>query len=118
MTHAGPFQYNATLVRVVDGDTIDVELDLGFHIKMHERVRIANVDAPEIWGKRATPEGRLCRDFVNLWFRRKKNPIFWVVSEKYDARGKYGRVIGRIEADGQDLGEAVKRWMEENGIER
>ena len=43
-----PFVYNAILDRVVDGDTIDVVLDLGFDVKLHkQRVRLAGIDTPE-----------------------------------------------------------------------
>ena len=43
-----PFVYNATLERVVDGDTIDVTLDLGFDVKLHkQRCRLAGIDTPE-----------------------------------------------------------------------
>ena len=42
------FVYNAVLERVIDGDTIDVTLDLGFDIKLHkQRVRLAGIDTPE-----------------------------------------------------------------------
>ena len=42
------FVYNATLERVVDGDTVDVTLDLGFDVKLHkQRVRLAGIDTPE-----------------------------------------------------------------------
>ena len=43
-----PFVYNAEIERVVDGDTIDVSLDLGFNVKLHkQRCRLAGIDTPE-----------------------------------------------------------------------
>jgi len=43
-----PFVYNALLERVVDGDTIDVTLDLGFSVKLHkQRCRLMGIDTPE-----------------------------------------------------------------------
>ena len=43
-----PFVYNAILEKVIDGDTIDVTLDLGFDVKLHkQRVRLAGIDTPE-----------------------------------------------------------------------
>jgi len=43
-----PFVYNAILERVIDGDTIDVTLDLGFDVKLHkQRYRLAGIDTPE-----------------------------------------------------------------------
>ena len=42
------FVYNATLDRIVDGDTFDCILDLGFDVKLHkQRVRLAGIDTPE-----------------------------------------------------------------------
>ena len=43
-----PFVYNAELDRVIDGDTVDVTLDLGFNVKLHkQRCRLAGIDTPE-----------------------------------------------------------------------
>ena len=41
------YEYKAKLVRVVDGDTIDCEIDLGFDITVRQRVRFAGINAPE-----------------------------------------------------------------------
>ena len=41
------YNYNATCVKVVDGDTIDAEIDLGFDIKIKKRIRLAGINAPE-----------------------------------------------------------------------
>jgi len=48
----GLYQYKGKVVRVVDADTVDAELDLGFGIKMNQRFRIADYDAPETWRPR------------------------------------------------------------------
>ena len=45
------------IVKVVDGDTIDVVIDLGFDIYKHERVRIAGIDTPEKKDKRLRGKG-------------------------------------------------------------
>ena len=42
------FVYNATLDRIIDGDTFDCILDLGFDVKLHkQRVRLSGIDTPE-----------------------------------------------------------------------
>lgn len=41
------YHYEATVVRVVDGDTIDLKVDLGFRCNFTDRFRLANIDAPE-----------------------------------------------------------------------
>ena len=42
------YRYRAELDRVVDGDTLDVVIDLGFYIKIKERIRLEGVDTPEL----------------------------------------------------------------------
>ena len=45
----GPsFQYAAKVVRVIDGDTLDLLVDLGFYVKTQIRVRVASIDTPEL----------------------------------------------------------------------
>ena len=44
------YRYCAELNRVVDGDTLDVVIDLGFYIRIKERIRLEGVDTPEIYG--------------------------------------------------------------------
>ncbi len=41
------YNYNAKCIRVVDGDTIDAEIDLGFDVKVKKRIRLAGINAPE-----------------------------------------------------------------------
>ena len=42
------YDYKAEIVKVVDGDTIDVLVDLGFRITTHQRLRLKNIDTPEL----------------------------------------------------------------------
>ena len=41
------YNYKISLLRVVDGDTIDAEIDLGFDISVHKRIRLAGIASPE-----------------------------------------------------------------------
>jgi len=50
------YQYKAKVIRVVDADTIDAEVDVGFGITMNQRFRINNYDAPETWRPRNEAE--------------------------------------------------------------
>jgi endonuclease YncB( thermonuclease family) len=54
------YVYAATLHHIVDGDTLILHIDLGFHVLRRQRIRLARVDAPEL----DTPEGRAARDFL------------------------------------------------------
>jgi micrococcal nuclease len=54
------YEYNAQLVRVVDGDTVDISVDMGFHISQQIRVRLNGINAPET----STPAGKGAKDFL------------------------------------------------------
>jgi len=75
--------YKAELERVVDGDTIHAKLDLGFGIKHHEILRLAQINAPEI----ATKEGK--KSAANLKKILKDLPLLIVKTNKTDIYGRY-----------------------------
>lgn len=80
----------AKVLFVVDGDTVDVEIDYGFRIVQSHRVRLAGVDAPEV--NRMGPEGENSRD----WLRDRLPvgcPIHLVTEKPAD---KYGRYLAWI----------------------
>jgi len=85
-----PFVYNASLDRVVDGDTIDVVLDLGFSVKLHkQRVRLAGIDTPESRTRNLAEKA--------LGLKAKQRLIeLCVGSFKIQSlgKGKYGRILG------------------------
>lgn len=89
-------EYPAYMVRVVDGDTIDFILDLGFNLKLKERVRVQNIDAPE---QRTTDlvekeAGIAATKFVEQLFEASGRCVTVVVSNFQPA--KYDRVIGDV----------------------
>lgn len=109
-----PFVYQATLERVVDGDTIDVTLDLGFNVKLHkQRCRLAGIDTPEsrtrnlkekVLGKLASARlSELCVGTFKI---------------QSLGKGKYGRILAiPYTEDGKDIckmlvkeGHAVEYW--------
>ena len=101
------YEYGCTVERVVDGDTIDVILDLGFDIRFKSRVRLYGIDTPEsrtrnkdekVRGKMA---GAFLKDAVD-------NGSKVVIETKLkDSRGKYGRVLGNVVVDGININEAL-----------
>ena len=61
------FEYRCTILRVIDGDTVDVDIDLGFGVWMRkERVRILGIDTPESRTRDLQEKvyGNLAKDFV------------------------------------------------------
>jgi micrococcal nuclease len=57
--------YQAKIVRWIDGDTVDIEIDLGFHMKKRDRLRVLGINAPEkkTWSKEA---GVLSQTFAEM----------------------------------------------------
>ena len=94
MSENNLFHYRSRVTRVVDGDTIDVELDLGFNIKLSERVRFVGVNAPESRTRdlEEKERGLAAKDFVGRWLLEHAgmNPI---IQTSLDGRGKFGRVL-------------------------
>lgn len=86
------YTYKAKLDRVVDGDTIDVNIDLGFDISVHKRVRLAGINAPESRTKDLEEKKKGLASKDRLIELLDKGDL--VVESK--ELGKYGRVIGDL----------------------
>ena len=84
------FVYQAELDRVVDGDTIDVVLDLGFDVKLHkQRVRLSGIDTPESRTRNLDEKklGLAAKE-------RLKELCVGKFKLKSLGKGKYGRILG------------------------
>lgn len=92
------YSYKCKILNVVDGDTLDIELDLGFEIRLKERVRLLGVDTPEVFGAKSEPAGQAASVFTKNWVESKqvRDGYFVYESKKYNARDKYGRSLGTI----------------------
>jgi len=101
-TPKGPYTYNVVIDRVVDGDTIDVHIDLGFDCWLrHQRVRLAGIDAPESRTKDLLEKkfGLITKGVVEAWC---KPGAKVVMATQLRGREKFGRILGTIffEGDG------------------
>lgn len=65
---AGTYYYNAKLVRVVDGDTVEADVDLGFDTHQRVMLRLAGIDTPESRGPESNA-GRLATQITEEWIR-------------------------------------------------
>jgi micrococcal nuclease len=91
------------ILKVVDGDTIDVEIDLGFDISITKRVRLAGIDTPE---SRTSDkyEKTLGLEVKNYLKHRLADATSVVIrTEKPDSSEKYGRVLGWLFLDSEEL---------------
>ena len=93
------YEYSCTVTRVVDGDTIDVILDLGFSILHKCRVRLYGIDTPEsrTRNKDEKIRGKLASKFLQDAIDNGKKVV--LQSKLKDSKGKYGRVLGEIVVD-------------------
>jgi len=88
------YEYRAKVLRVIDGDTIDVEIDLGFKMFMHTRVRFSRIDAWEVRGEERV-KGLIAKEFVVQTLANMPDTHIILRTEK-DKQGKYGRYIADI----------------------
>lgn len=109
--------YNCKILDVVDGDTLDIELDLGFTIRIKERVRLIGLDTPEVFGPNAVPEGTVASDFTKKWVADRKAiwDRFQYQSIKYNSRDKYGRSLGAIIWTGAKAAESLNEAIIASG---
>ena len=123
------FIYNITAVeKVVDGDTIDAVIDLGFDVRLSNRIRLLGIDTPESRTRDLEEKfyGKLSSAALKSW-------VHWaVVSDRddieiqlrcpeEDSRGKFGRILGELWINCSEDGHQyngwtnLNKWMCENG---
>jgi micrococcal nuclease len=98
------YEYHVKKVtNVVDGDTIDVEIDLGFDISFSSRVRLAGIDTPEsrTTNKAEKVLGLEAKEYVKSKIKDAKDIV--IKTEKMDSSEKYGRILGWLFLDGSKV---------------
>jgi len=83
--------YKAKVIRVVDGDTVDMEFDLGFYVTTRVRTRLIGVDTPE----RGQPDFSMAKDMLTDLLRINTDQDGYVEVECHKT-GKYGRWLVNI----------------------
>jgi micrococcal nuclease len=85
------------LVKVIDGDTVDLDLDLGFSLTLHQRERLYGVDAPGLRSKDPVEKGKSMESqvFVVAWFQREGLVLVRTTKEE-----KYGRMLADCYREG------------------
>ena len=91
-------KFEGVVTRVVDGDTIDLTICLGFDVSVNIRVRLFGIDTPEVHGVKKVSEeykkGVKASEFVHEWLINNGSDV--VVETFKQKKGKYGRWIARI----------------------
>lgn len=103
------YQYNAKLVKVIDGDTIDANIDLGFGIAHTIRVRLSGINTTELRSKVETDRilAQKAKSRVIELIGQKGSDGFVVHTFK-DSQEKYGRYLAKVVfADGTSLNDTL-----------
>jgi endonuclease YncB( thermonuclease family) len=78
---------HVTLVRIVDGDTVELDFDLGFKVRSKQLCRLYGVNTPEL----PTTEGLAAKEWTGNWLSERR-----FIAETYKSPEKYGRWLVRI----------------------
>ena len=98
---------------VVDGDTIDVDIDLGFSVSFSQRVRLAGIDTPEsrTSDKFEKTLGLESKEYLKSKLKDAK--VVVIKTEKPDSSEKYGSILGWLYVDGDTV--SINDHMIEDG---
>tara|TARA_R100000700_G_scaffold13545_1_gene19227 strand:- start:148 stop:510 length:363 start_codon:yes stop_codon:yes gene_type:complete len=109
------YTYKAKLDRIVDGDTLDAKIDLGFDITVHKRIRLAGINTPEsrTRDKEEKKRGLAAKDALTVMLEGDNvNNYFILESESV---GKFGRVLGRLHIETKEGEYCINDQLVKNG---
>ena len=89
-----PYEYHAKLRKVVDGDTVDCDIMLGFGIVYaNQRIRLYGIDTPESRTRDIEEKkfGKLAAQFL-----KDNLPTDFIIRTRLDGKGKFGRILGEL----------------------
>lgn len=101
------YEYQCRILRVIDGDTVDIDIDLGFGVWMHrERVRLYGIDTPESRTRDLEEKkfGLLAKAYVRDHLP--VGSIQTLITIK-DGKGKFGRILGKFKVGNEILNEKM-----------
>ena len=107
------YEYRCKIIRVVDGDTVDVDIDLGFGVWMHkERIRLHGIDTPESRTRDLEEKkyGLLAKEQIESFMPIGSMQTLVTVKDKV---GKFGRILGKflIHDKKTDAQMTINDWM-------
>lgn len=90
------YHYRGLVKKVYDGDTITVDVELGFHVSLKkEKIRLYRINTPEVRGPEKE-QGKISRD----WLRERILEKEVILITRKDKKGKYGRWLADVWIDG------------------
>ena len=109
------YVYRCVVTRVVDGDTVDADIDLGFNMFSKDRIRLMGIDTPESRTRNlhekhhglASKERlkQLLKGSETIPSKRGKKQIYLQTSK--EGKGKFGRILGTLWVNGQNVNEIL-----------
>ena len=106
------FEYKCKLLRVIDGDTVDVDIDLGFGVWLRkQRIRLYGIDTPEsrTRDKEEKFYGKLSAKFLK---EQCKNSSEIFLKTYLDKKGKFGRILGELIVEGVNINKMmIEKYM-------
>ena len=99
------YEYRCKIKKVVDGDTVDIDIDLGFDIVLtDQRVRLYGIDTPESRTRDKTEKvyGLAAKKFLKEALGKDGT-----LKTHKDAKGKFGRILGDLVADGKNINQLM-----------
>lgn len=106
MTQPSPYCYRVkSIVKIIDGDTFDCIMDLGFDVLLEARVRMYGIDTPESRTRDLEEKkfGLLAKD----WLGNHLNDDIIITTELDNEKGKFGRILGTVWAEGTNINEKM-----------
>jgi len=102
------YEYEGRILKVVDGDTADFELDLGFYVRVTKRLRLVGINTPERHGPEADKAAEAVR-FVETWTQGRR----LIVRTERDRVEKFGRMLATVLREGATLADPRESLNEE-----
>jgi len=106
MTQPSPYCYRVkNIVKIIDGDTFDCIMDLGFDVLLEARVRMYGIDTPESRTRDLEEKkfGLLAKD----WLENHLNDDILITTALDNEKGKFGRILGTVWAEGTNINEKM-----------
>lgn len=96
------YEYRATILRVIDGDTVEARVDLGFDVSVVERFRLYGINAPEVKGE-SRDAGNAAAEYLRTLVAKNATGGVLTIQTRKDKREKYGRYLAVLIANGVNL---------------
>ena len=105
------YEYRCKVVKIIDGDTVDVDIDLGFGVWLKkERIRMYGIDTPESRTRDLEEKkyGNAAKEFITNMLNDEGGIV---LKTRKDAEGKYGRILGELWRTTDFADKSINQYM-------